>query len=84
MFKQQHPHTDTDAAAILRNPEQHASSPEVFHFAWAELKAQRGQIYRPENLPGSMHQIIDETSLMERVRNYARDRGYPLTGDRSA
>lgn len=77
-------HPISDAAAILSNPAGFEASPEVFHFAWAELKAQRGHIYRPENLPGSMHQIIDETSLMERVRKYARNRGYPLSGDRSA
>lgn len=72
------------AVRILSDPERNAGSPEVYHFAWAALKAIRCETYRPENLPSPMHVIIDETPLITRIRAYARSQGYPLSGDRSA
>ncbi len=81
-------HPFSDATAILGNPERYAGSPEVFHFAWAELKVARGQTIRASNLPGSLHDIRPQRSIIETVREIATRKGYrlaqprPVPGDR--
>ena len=70
------------ASNIARNPAQYADCPEVFTYAWLELKAARGEIMRPENLPGSMHSIRPNNSIIATVREIAARKGYKLAPPR--
>jgi len=84
------------AEQIAANPADYADSPEMFHFAWAELKAARGHTYRPENLPGPLHRAVDEVPVMQRataplmqrclqrIHTHAKLRGYRTIRDLGA